>query len=422
MAEWASANLAALLPEEVTDALDTVKGLIATVQTALKFVQAFLDKVKLMLINFPLFDFLDQLATTIKNIKNDLLMTGMYLCPMWDYPYQQLIDSDSYSPRSKFAFASWDPEVSEAKVGLSMKYLGQPFETSFLQVLDESFDDEYDTNVPIFKGNCAMLILVMGGGTLDDIELTTGEMSVSSLFPGMGDAIQNAAQNISRERWKFAWKRMLEIGADQPADKIEGRFTRLMTAKDLFFKLNPGEQWSAIAVPQDPDTGLTFFDDVAKSGISWSDDILPIIESVEDLYYNPNYPDWSRASMRDFIPELVLIFDAIFDPVIDLLRMGSDMRGVIIALVDSLKDKIDRTQDIIDTIYNILDNIQRILDATGFHALYVSSNVGTEDLRKKILAAKGVPFNGNGFYSGITLLVGTANFEAFNNLIAPIGA
>jgi len=408
MAEWKSANLAALLPPGTETILDTIEGLVTVVSVPLEIITTILDTAKSLIVSFSLFDFLSILSDLIEEWKESFLGSGFFICDMWDYPVRQLLTPTT---------TDYGPDQTFDKLNLS----GHVFEDSFLAALSGSIDDTKDPFRPQFAADCSMIILVRAGSTPEALGLEAGEDSAGDSFAGMSESIGTAAKAIRTVRMRSMLAKLKEAAQASSSDRVQVRVERVEQALQMFGQMSDDEI-DAVLFPEDEDTGVLFFEDKTATELDWLEDITPILESIEGQYEPTSYPDWTRIALRDIHPDLVRLADELFDPVIDLLQTGSDLKQQLVDFIDAIKAKVDYLQDLVDTIDEIVDDIERLINATGFHALYVSSSTGVDGLISKAQNAENVPFDGNNFYSGITIVAGSDTKAVFDALFGPIAS
>jgi hypothetical protein len=173
-------------------------------------------------------------------------------------------------------------------------------------------------------------------------------------------------------------------------------------------------------VPQDLDTGAEFFEGLTEASIDWDGDVVPLLESIEELAVGAEYPDWSATTLVDIYPDIVVILDTVFDPVIELLELGGTITQIFLDLIAGIKAKLEEIEVLLAKVEDALEEIELFLDMTGFVAIFIESNQGVTGARQKLLAAES-PFDETGFFSGMAVLVGSANVAAFKLLFSGIG-
>ena len=425
MADWKTASLADVLPDGTSDIITSIQSLLTIVTTPLDLVSSTLTAASTFLTNFPLFDLMKTLRESLEKYKTDFTLTGMYLCPMLDYPLKQLQSKASFGAEidpvtGELKYQSeFSPEIDYTKLAFN----GQTFNSSFVADLANSFDDLYDTKRPMFKGDVAMLVIVMGGSTINNLDLDLGENNIGNVFGGLSATTGNMIAQMERLR------KMHDLGvAREVAEKsskdvgiVATRVRRVVKAKQVLGQLD-NSVFGGINVPFDIAAGHYHFDNVNPTELDWEVDIVPVLETVEEQITLSQYPDWSKFSMREFLPEIVEIVDLIFDPIIDMLKSGENFLQQILDLIATIKAKIKRLQDIIYQIDNILNKFDIILNSIGFHALYLTASNGVDELKTKLENAGSVPFTGTGFYSGFSLLTGGPQVTAFKLLLGPVGS
>jgi hypothetical protein len=404
MAQWVTANLKDLLPSVVTTALDSIETLLSVISIPLNAVSALLDAAKTFLLGLPPLNPAALLSAAVESIKEQFLATGLYVCNMWDYPVRQLEHTDI------------GPDATFGRYNTR----GTDFRGTFVRDLNLSFDDQNDFNRPQFTESVAMVVLVTGAASLEDLGVSMEEDNFGFGFAGMDPQIGAAAASLVRKRWQLVFDKMRQAAENQESRVVSTRRERVEYAHRLFLQLEQ-DQIDAIPPPFDSTTGDAFYETTQPTDIEW-EEMLEIIETIEGQFEPPVYPDWERVALVDLHPGLVSLINNIFDPVLDLLEIGSSIKDAIIAMIDAIKDKLDELQTLIDAIDDILAEIDRLLEMTGLSALYVSSNTGITDLRTKLIQADNVPFDGNGFYAGMALLAGAANATVFKTLFGPVGS
>jgi len=403
MSSWVSANMSNLLPSEVDTIIDLISSLSTTVKVPLELTVSILNVAKTVLVSLDAFDPASILRDTIETFKNSILGAGFYVCDMWDYPVLQLINVIDHGPDSEF------------------NYSGNTFENSFRQDLLDSFDDIYDIRRPTFSGSCAMLVLVVGKGTLDEVDISPDESNFGESFKGFQNAIGQASYGLHQARYRLFWTKAKQVAENQSSDKVAARVNRVQTAFKLFSFLSSSDL-DAIELPYDQSSGRSFFedDDLVINDISYIDDILPVIESVENAYKQSEYPDWKSVRLSDIYPELVELVDIGFDAVLSLFVAGSTILESVVELINSIQAKLDWLDSIIDLIDQLIEDLDDMLNTTGLHALFISSNDGIEGLKTKLENATNVPFDGNGFFAGMTILAGGDATSIIQTLFSPL--
>jgi hypothetical protein len=410
MADWVEANLTDLFP--VDSIVTTLRTVLDVVRAPLLLVKIPLQTAATILIALDsIFPPFQALIDEIEEFKNDLLSTGLYMLDMWAYPVKQL-------QRTSFG-----PEITVANLELN----GQDFSESFLADVISSFDDEADNQRPLFNGDVAMFIIVAGTGSLPNFQISVEEDNYGDGFSGLQDQIGGAGKAIKNVLWRYAWVQMARLAnlqqnlEGEATSVVQTRVERVKRAERLYSQMDT-EQVDALPVPVNTETGESFFTDSSLELLSWEDDVLPIIESVEERFLSPTYPDWQNVTMRDIHPQIVEVVDAIFDPVIELLRIPGNIIKQLLKIVAAIQEKIDQLEKLIDEIDRILEEVEQFLKMAGFAAIFVNSTEGTEGLKQKLLAAGNVPFEeGPGFFSGMALLAGGPPLSAFRLLFTPIG-
>lgn len=405
MAQWVSASLSDLLPSEIETVFTAIKALTSTVSTPLQAVSSLLSVAKNLLVSLPLFDFLGAVEASVESIRANFLGAGYYLLDMWDYPAKQL-EPVSYGPNNT---------IKEVRLK------GDLFKNSFQNDLLDSFDDLHDMSRPQFTGNCAALILVVARGTLDDLNIMPEEDHIGYAWRGLKDAVHNAGKKVRDIRTRAMIAKIRLAAESQPSDKVAIRVERVQRVFNLYTHMTQEEK-DLIPIPMDSETGESFFEGKEGEEIDWVEDVEPILETVEAYFEPYEYPDWQRITLNEAFPDLVVIFDTIFDSILDLLESGATIKEAIVNLIAAIQAKLDELQRIIDLIDTIIEQLDIILEATGFHALFLTTTQGIDDLKDQIEKATSFPFSGKGYYAGMTLLVGgdTADVSAFQSLFGPI--
>jgi len=410
MAEWKSANLAALLPPGTETIIDTIEGLVTVVKTPLDIVSAILNTAKSLVLSFSLFDFLGTLGDLIEDWKDDFLGSGFFVCAMWDYPVRQLLGGVGTS-------RDYGPDSTFEKINLD----GHEFETSFLADLDSSFDDTKDPYRPQFQSSCSILVLVRAGSSPEDIGITPEEDNAGDVWGGQDSTIGNSGKQVRRVRMLAMLAKLKEAAQGSPVDRVQVRVDRVEQAIQMFGQMTEDEI-DALAYPEDEDDGSLYFENKLSTELDWRDDVTPFLESMEGQYYPSTYPDWSRVALADLHPDLVRLANELFDPIVELLQGGSTLKQQLIDMIDAIQAKVDYLQDIIDKIDGLIEDLERLLNATGYHALYISTSKGISDLRAKLRTATNVPFEGKFFYSGMAILAGSDAKTAFDALFAAVAS
>jgi hypothetical protein len=286
-----------------------------------------------------------------------------------------------------------------------------------------SFEDEKDTNRPQFSGPVAMMVVVTGKGTIDDLNVMPEEDNLSDAWKGFAASIENAGRALQEKRWKASFETIRTVAEAQLENKVSVRVQRAQRAFTLLGHMTRDEL-DVIPIPMDPGTGKSFFEDVdtidIQSAIDWQDDVVPILEAIETNFDAREYPDWERATLYEVYPDLATILDTIFDAVIDLFQKGTTIYQAVIDLIDAIQNKLDELDRLIEQIDEMVEQLEAFLNATGMHVLFLTSNDGVEDLQTQIENATDLPFSGRGFYAGMAVLVGGPKVDAFKTLFSPI--
>jgi hypothetical protein len=409
VAQWVSANLAKLLPPGTQEILDTIETLIDVVKVPLDLVASILDTAKSLLVVFDLLDFLALLRGLIEDFKNSLLVSGLFVCDMWDYPVRQLTGS--------IGTPATGPDATFENINLD----GHEFASSFLSDLDRSFDDVNDPERPQFKGSVGMLVILRAGVTPEAMGLTTEEGNIGDTFGGLSESIGAAARGVREVRYRAMLGKFKQVARRQPLEKVSVRVERVDEVVKLLGQISP-EDLDTVGIPEDESTGAVYFDDKTIEQMSWESDVAPVLESIEQRFENSVYPDWNTIGLRDLHPDLVAMVDELFDPILDLLQSGSTIKQAIIDFINGIKIKLEALQNLIDSIEQILEAIERLINATGFHALYVSSGQGVNALRTNLRNATDFPVEGKAFYAGMAILAGSDAFAAFELLFSAVGS
>lgn len=402
MAEWVQANLRNLLPDAVDNILDAADTVLTLTKTPLTVVNGILQTASSLLVSLDaIFPPSNILAGLIEDFKEDILQSGLYICSMWDYPVRQL-DPSSFGP-------------SETLGTFSLE--GSDFRGSFLSDLDRSFDDEADNNRPQFSGDVVMFVIVSASRELSELGLSMGEDNNGDGWRGLSSVIGQASAGLEERRWGGAWARLLAYAETLPSDKVATRKARIVASFRRFRRL---KDIGPVPIPMDFNSGAEFFEGLTVGDIDWDDDVVPLLEVMEELAVGTEYPDWSSTTLRDVYPDMVVIIDTVFDPIIEMLGAGGTILGIFNDLIAAIKLKLSEIEVLLQKVEDALDEIEKFLDMTGFVAIYVASDQGITGIRQKLLAAAD-PFENTGFFSGMAVLTGSANVEAFKTLFSGIG-
>lgn len=405
MAKWTSASLSNLLPGAVETIFDAIDALVTVVKTPLDAVKSALNLASVFLVSLNPFDFISALKLLVDDFRKNILGGGYYLLDMWDYPAKQLMPS-TYSPDSTFD---------------ALRLSGDTFQSSFQADLLASFDDLDDTSRPQFTGKCAILIIVAGRGTIDDIGIMPEEDNVGRAWRGLDAAINHAGNKVRDIRIRAAMAQIRLAAESQPQDKVAQRVERTQRAFRLLSFMST-DDLDLIPTPMDPATGESFFENTDPTSLSWEDEVAPILETIETFFEPHEYPDWERATLYEIYPDLAVILDVVFDAVLDLLGEGGTILKAIKDLINAIQAKLDELDRIIELIDELEEQIEALLNATGFHVLYVTSDNGIADLKSKIQSATDLPFTSTGFYAGMAIMVGGGDVPAFDTIFGVIAA
>ncbi len=409
MAKWISANMSGFLPDGTEELFDAIDVLVDTVAIPLDAVSDALDATKTFLIGLDPFDYLGLLAALLEDFKNSFLASGIFVLQMWDYPARQLKGEVGSATRD------FGPDITLSAINLE----GNIFEESFLRDLDQSFSDSRDPNVPDFRSEVSMLVLMKAATNIDDLLVSTEEESAVDVFKGIAEIIGGAAKQIREIRFKSMLENLKKTAQAQDTSKVSVRVDRIERAIHLTGQLDD-QQIDAIEFPEG--TTGAFFEGRDFEQLDWLSEVVPILQSIENQFTGSRYPDWNKISLADIHPDITEIINSIFDPIIDLLQTGSNVLDSTIAMIDAIAAKVTSLQEILERISDFEEEIDRLLNVTGYHALYVSSTIGMTDLRSKLLNATDVPFSGNNFYAGMVLLAGSDARTAFDALFEPVGS
>lgn len=407
MADWKSANLVKILPPGTTTLIEGIEALLATIKTLLEPIKAILGTVKtfVSIFSFDLMDFLGMVRDLVEDFKNDLKMGGMYICNMLDYPLKQLSKRKGYNHTFDYS---------------TLTISGDSFVTSYLNDLASSFNDANDYNKPTFKSDCAMLVLVAGAPSMEELNITYGDGGLGDLFEGLGGGIGSANREIFKARARLMFSKFMQSAKLLPSDKIATRTKRLLRSFKMFNWLD-STKLDGVHVHFNPTTGKQFAEGIDPSNLNWEEDILPTIESIEEVFRNASeYPDWNSITLKDIVPSMVNLIDAVFDPVLDLLETGYKFDNFLDKLVKVLENKITFLGDLVYRIDVIMEKLEFLMHYSGFNALFVNTSGGIQDLNAKLLNAGNMPFKGNNFYTGFTLISGGPQVTAFNAFFGPV--
>ncbi|MCG8436004.1 MAG: hypothetical protein MJA83_18445 [Gammaproteobacteria bacterium] len=386
MATWQNANLDKFLPDQFTTLLSTTTTTTSSVSTTLSTIRTAVEAIKIFLVPIPAFDFASVLIEAVNTFRTDFLGTGYFAANMWDYPLQQ-----------------------KARSGFS----GEPFSTSFVNDLANSFTDENDPNRPTFTGDAAMIVFVGGGpgfeGVLSIVE------SASASFSWWIELVQVFA-SLTREDDT----RQLEIIEDKiksgEIQIIESDAPPALKTKNLLNFIRAKKSFSEF---RDAVSGITIPDTDNPS----SQDLLQFISDVESNVGSTRYPDWQAISLRTIVAPLVDVVDAAFDPLIESLQSGASVVDTIDGYIETLGEKIDSLDNILTSIDSFTSQLNSLLGLTGLSALFIETSNGVTGLADDLVNASSPPFDGldNGFYSGFAVVAGGAALTPFVNLFKPIG-
>lgn len=412
MAKWVSANMSGFLPPGTNDIVTAIGDLLPLVTTPLNLVSDILNASKNFLVSAPAFDYLGVLSTSITNYKKSFLTSGIYVCHMWDYPIRQLKGSNvagGVSDPSKFG-----PDQTIDNIHLR----GNEFSQSFLRDLDQSFDDQRDVNAPRFNSDVSMLLLVTAAPSIHLLGANTQENTLADAFAGFQNTIGAAAKEIRRIRAAAMLAKLKLTAQAQPADKVSVRVSRIELAIHTLGQLSD-DDLAAIAFPENPQG--SFFEDQPFETIDWLKQVLPVIQSIESRYTPRVYPDWGRIALANINPSFIKLVNSVFDPVLDLFKKGHNVQTSIVTLISAIQQKITALENLIGHVSTIQEEIDRLLKVTGYHAIYITTKLGTADLRKQLREATDVPFSGNNFYAGMALVAGSDTKIVFDALFSAVG-
>lgn len=403
MAQWVSVNLALLVPDALKTMISTVDTLLTVVKTPLEIVAGVLKLVKSFLIALPSLNPVKILRGLVENFKSQFMGSGFYLCDMWDYPLRQL------APKT------YGPEATYGQLDTN----GGKFKDTFVTDLANSLVDPYDIKRPKFTSKCGMLVLSVGGGSIDDLRLFRDEGAIGETWSGMSQKLRGSALAANHIRYRGAFAKMIAAAELQPSDKTAARVERVQHAYKLLSQMDRDDV-ATLPIPTNSSSGEGFFEDMYPADIDWANDVDPVLTAVEEFSSQSKYPDWNRASLRDLWPELVVLIDTAFDAVLDLLQVGRTIVDQIVAIIDAISKKLEELQAIIDQIDQFLEQIEQFLNTTGFHGIWLTTSNGVTDLKSQLLASSGSVMSGKGYWAGMAIVAGGDAMSPLQMLFAPI--
>lgn len=402
---WVPANLGAFLPPGTTELIDTIQTTIDTIKPMLEAVNSALESASAYINGIPVFDWAALLADLIAKWKNDFLMTGLYMLPLWDYPIKQLQFTKDYGPSRTFGV---------------MNFRGSPF-TDLVDDISRSMLSQKDPNRPRFYGDCAALILIAAYPSIAHVPVTMDDSGMRNTFPGLKD-VTGAAHGILELRWQGAMRKMRDAVNLSPADVIESRTADVVEMMELFSTFDRDER-VCIPIPGE-DIGDPFFENTAAADIPYTS-IQSTVSAVQSFYESPEYPCWSRVNMTDLVPGLQAFADEVFDPIIATLKAAKNMQQVVLDIIESIKQRIDALQAIVNRVDYILAQLNALLKTTDFYAVFINSTSGTQGIMNQLresahpfVDSEGRPKNQ--FFIGMVLVAGGPSVAAFRRLMAPI--
>ncbi len=390
MAEWTESKFENILPPDFQDLLDLTQSTTGTVVAILGTLQVAMEAIQDFIGGPPPTDLASALADAIDDFRNDFLGTGFFAANMWDYPLRQFFRSGSG---------------------------GEPFLTSFVDDLAKAFTDTSDPNRPPFSTSAAMIVLVIGSDEgieglkqiFENIRVAfSWWREVQEIFTAFDKASENETFKVVEAQLRNG---EIAAAAATAADKTKEvqRFKQSVQDFRDFF----GQDELDNELDSPPATGAT------------TKDIQDFNESVETSasVKSSLYPDFQQFSLRTFVPPLVDVVDAVFDPIIANLRRGRNIVQTVEDYIETLDAKITllvETAELIDEFVQQLDDLLALTMAAVF---ITATTNGVLELRDELLVADNPPFQGfdNGLYSGIAIVAGGPSLNAFVNLFEPIG-
>lgn len=380
MVEWKTADLSGFLPDEMDPLISSAQSVATTTAAILSSIQDLLEAAKVFLVGLPIFDWLGTLAQEIEDFKNNFLATGIRGTLLWDYPLKQFFRS-----------------------GLA----GEDFRSSFVQDLANSFDDTADPERPQTTGNISMIVLVGGSESIPNL---------LPLFEDIKDAFswwQELATSffaLRRNNVTEQVKAVEDLLQDESLFAGTSLSTTLQTQKLQELRR---ERRKLQQVPLTED----FSDFIPTADLSSID---AFINEVKERTVFSTYPDWQEVSLRTIVPGLVDVFDEVFDPLINALRAGRDIRDTIDSLINTIQVKIGQLEAIVASINEVLSQLDTLIATVGLSALFIQSTDGVEDLKDQLVNATNPPFTDRGFYFGAAFSAQGGDLPPFETLFQPI--
>jgi hypothetical protein len=409
MAQWVEVNLSAILPAPLDP--NNPASLFAVIKTTLELARipinislTALNIAKTFLMALPTIDPVKILRGMIEKFKTDFMGSGFYLCDMWDYPIKQLAIK-GHGPTSTFGY---------------IDITGGKFHDTFVTDLAVSFDDIPDTNRPQFSGSCGMIVIVLGSAHIDDLRLFAEEGSLGETWAGLAQDIRGTALAVNEIRYRAAFAKILAAAElNQFQEKTASRMFRAQNAFRLFSQMSKEER-AILHIPTNSVTGERFFEDQDPKDIDWDRDIAPMMDEIESFVLVPKYPDWTRTTLKEIFPELVVVVDTLLDSVLDLLQAGTNIVEEIINIINVITSKLEEFDAVIAMIDQFVEMIEQFLDTTGFYGIWLTTGNGVSDLKKQLLESTGGPITTSGFFSGMAILAGGDAMKPLEMLFSPI--
>jgi hypothetical protein len=430
-AKWQSADLSKLVPDALTGLISNTSTALSTMEGVLDTVGDALDVAKALIIGFPAFSIADTLSKLIDDFRRDFNATGVYYLPVWDAGLDELLFSVAQDAATGFyagddfyvekitklfqnryrgieqdiqdaintvkegaEFATLDEDVQRYLIRkaardfwtdlaedptLNFNNVGNSWGT-FIQKITRSFDDSRDPNRPQFiSGQTAGVVFCVGAPTFQEFVVALAELA--RLFYDLPDL----------ERIACACERALLAGVDT--------------------------------------TTLWEYPENWPSGMIETSCLPEYRRASLQLVDSGTPPDWKTIQLKD-VPPLTPVFeavDAVLAQAVALLKIGSNLKGALVRLIDAIRIKVRQLQEIVSRLNEIISRLDEILGATGIYALFVTADGGNEGMKRALSEAdvSNVPFAQPGETSGVQpdayiagcmLLAGTASitpFEAF---------
>ena len=384
MSEWKTAKLGAIVPDQLSGVIDSVKTVAGTVSSILGVVSGVLGTAKNFLVTLPTLDAASALLASAEAFKNDFGATGIYMLNLWDYPLHQIRRNEGY---------------------------GEDFSLAFETDVGNSFFNKRDPNRPQFEGGVSALILVCAADSVSILSNLLRIQKTAFSWWREVESVHDRLQRISMEIDVKATKDAIKKGQIKLGKSPSEVTTQLIA-------LNVALQQSKSILSKDQLEVVKPFTPTVKSTPS---QIQQYISKVTEQAATIPYPSFEVTSLKTIVPPIPDVIDGVIMPMAASIAAGKSIVDTVTALIQTIELKVEALNSIVKKIDAILGQLDALIENSGLSAVYVESSEGMKGLVKEIKATTNKPLGkSSGFYSGIVLVSGGTGISVFRNLFATV--